>query len=205
MTANILTISIVCVSLVAGTGGLAIAQPSAPVCDTSGGPEICVRFDNLADPPIEGTHFDFSFAFGVPSVDFTEGDNGLGTTFEWRMWSWDDSTTQSPRGINNITGLLAEDYSVKVLQPDGDPGATNVGKIDLNPSDAGNFSRIPAGEITGDLTGDLLVQKSSGGSGGNVDSFTIGGDATGDITIPTLDTLVIEVSAITQNRALKIT
>jgi len=74
-----------------------------PKCDDAGGPTICVRFDNLLGPPEEG--FDFSFDFSdpdKPSVDFILGDDGAGTTYQWRVWSVDSG---NPGAIGDITGL----------------------------------------------------------------------------------------------------
>ncbi len=49
----------------------------------------------------------------------------------------------------------------------------------------GTTRTSPGGQITGNLDGDLTVQESDVGSGGEAD-FTIDGNATGNITIPTI-------------------
>jgi len=159
--------------------------PSASECAQNGGPYVCVRFDNLDDAPIENT--DFSFAFdgsGNPTVTFILGDDGLGTTYEWRVWSQVSSVNDTPADIVEIKGLNAEDYEVKILQPDDDPGAEDVTTINLDPSNAANYSLIEAGELAGNLSGNLTLQQSSGDSGGSL-AFTVGSvGSSSTMTIP---------------------
>ncbi len=164
----------------------ATAQPSAERCGSGGGPTICVRFDNLAQAPEENVHFVFDFSDPPnPSVELRRGRNVQGALYEWRVWSKD--AQENPANIGSITGPGEFDYDVKILNGLDGPGATNVSAIILDPL-GDHFSSITAGsKITGDLTGDLLVEKDALGTGGEAD-FTIDGNATGNITIPTIPT-----------------
>ena len=133
-----------------------MAQPSADVCDSSGGPEICVRFDNLQGAPIEDFDFTLTYVSGVPSIDLTRGDNGAGTIFEWRIWSRVSPTDATPAAIGSITGSAADDYKVTVLNASGTAGASDVDDIDIDPSDLANFSNLTGCDISGDLGGLVL-------------------------------------------------
>ena len=191
MKRNNLSMSIVCVSVLFAAGNVALAQPSSNVCGSSGGAEICVRFDNLSTPPEAGVDFDFSYTLGVPSVNFILGDNGT-TTYEWRAWAWNNSTSKTAQAIYDITGTGAEDYKVTLLQPNGTAGATNVHDIDLDPSSASNYSTLEGGRISGNLTGTVFLQVSTTPAGGGL-TLTVDGDVTSaaTITAPTINTLLI--------------
>lgn len=157
------------------------AQPSASVCDEDGGPIICTRYDNLPDPPEEGTDFVFLFDDpDNPGIEFRRGSAGE-VTRRWRVWSWDSSTYQNPQNIGTLTATGEWNYEVTVLQPDGDPGALNVLEFDLDEHDPDFFSTV-FGQISGDVVDLFQLQRSSGGSGG-VGTMTIGDDLLGDLTM----------------------
>ncbi len=181
-------VTTVSICLMAAFSQRAAAQPSAEVCNSSGGPEICVRFENLATAPQLGFDFDLSFdGSGIPSIQFLTGTDTQ-TERQWRVWCKD--AQENPADINAITAVGAFDYDVRILQPDGDPGADDVGIIDLDPSAAGNFSKITSGELSGDLVTELFLQVSSGGSGGQL-TLEVAGDVSGDVTAPKVLSLVI--------------
>lgn len=160
-----------------------MAQPSSEVCNSNGGPELCVRFDNMANPPQEGTDFTLTYASGIPSVLLVRGDDA-GTIFEWRIWSRVSPTDATPAAIGSITGSAADDYKVTVLNASGTAGASDVDDIDIDPSDGANFSNLAGLDIGGDLGG-LVLQKNSSGLGGDVTAdLIIGGSVTGAVTIP---------------------
>ncbi|MCH8879341.1 MAG: hypothetical protein IID34_05595 [Planctomycetes bacterium] len=167
--------------IVALSAGQAMAQPSAAVCDDGGGPTLCVRFDNVADAPSELTDFEFDFSdANNPSVELFNGRDAGGTLFEWRVWSKDGAG--APANMGNVKAVGADDYDVKLLNDSGGAGAVNVGGINLNPSDAANFSNLSSATITGTLSGFTWLQRSSDGVGGNV---------TGPLTIDTISGFMI--------------
>ena len=186
MKANIFTVPALFCVFAAMLAQPTRAQPSARVCGDDGGPEICVRFDNLPDAPTELTDFEFTFdGSGIPSVNLFTGDDGEGTIFEWRVWSWVSQQDQTPQDIGQLTALGAFDYEVTLLQPDDDAGADNVGLIHLDPSDASKYSNLTDGRITGNLTGDLWLQWLAPREGGDA-SFTIDGNAEGNMWLDTV-------------------
>ncbi len=175
--------------IVAVCTSAALAQSSPEVCDSDGGPEICARFDNVVTAPVEDTHFTFTFdGSGIPSVEFLLGDDGQGTTYQWRVWSKDGAG--DPAEIGDIAGVGAEDYTVRILQPDDDPGATDVGSINLDPSAGANFTRVWDGHITGDIAGDLFLQAGNGTQNGRC-SLLVDGDVVGAVSVPAPDGLEI--------------
>ncbi len=180
----------ICAAICALTGPRT-AQACTPFCADGGGPTICVWFDNFEDPPQE--NFDFVLDFSDPdnpSVDLRRGKDLQGTLYEWRVWSIVALGNPTPANIGSVTAYADFDYDVKIRRPDGYCGANHVALIDLRPSDPSKYSDLTTGWIAGDMTGDLLVQKSSGGQGGAA-SFTIEGDAEGDITVHEVSSLTI--------------
>jgi len=171
-----------------------IAQPSAAVCDDGGQgkPEICVRFDNLEYPPDEGTDFDFVLGDpDNPGVHLIRGSDGE-TTREWRVWSWDDNQTQTPKNIGTIEASNNWNYQVKLLQPDGDDGAEDLKVLDLDPTSDQYYSEVPDGSIARDLTEKFFLQRYDG-NGGQA-NFTIGRDvdAGAEITLPRGEGFTVE-------------
>ncbi len=153
------------------------------VCpENPGGTEICVAWGEMDDPEEE---IDFTVDYQCEGCD-TAPEVELRTGSDtWRVWSIADGG-----GVGNIGKLEAfgaDDYSVRIIKVVGAtefPGAANVGLLDLDPSNAANYSSLGGGIITGDLTGDLSLQRSSGDAGGTANGFVIGGDVYGDITAP---------------------
>lgn len=114
-----------------------------------------------------------------PDVELVTG------SLTWQIWSTDTDNPDDIGDIGIITSPAPENFVVTIEDDLGNPGARHVKGIILDPTDAANQSGISGGRITGDLTGDLLVQEDSSGTGGDVD-FAIEGTATGNITIPTV-------------------
>ncbi|MEE9297211.1 MAG: hypothetical protein V3W34_19905, partial [Phycisphaerae bacterium] len=174
--------------LLTATGENVVAQPSSEVCGCKNivhgncvSPELCVRWDNSQDPPVAGTDFELTYDyFGKPTVELRIGDNGQGTTYEWRVWCKDSSGAADE--INEIKGLSDYDFHVTLLNDTGGAGASSVGIIDLNPLGDNKFSRIADGQVSGDLTTSMFLQQASGGVGGNA-NMTLG-SVSGNVTIP---------------------
>ena len=161
------------------------AQPSAERCASGGGPTICVRFDNVGAAPQE----DFDYRFDVvtdpanPSVQLLRGRHPQETLYAWRVWSKD--AQEDPANIGGITSPGEYDYDVKILNPAGEPGAANVAQIDLRPAETSKYSNLTDGRISGNLTGDLWLQRLATGEGGDA-SFTIDGNAEGNMWLDTV-------------------
>jgi cytoskeletal protein CcmA (bactofilin family) len=167
------------------------AQPSSATCASSSGRSLCVRFDNAAGAPQLNSDFSVTFdGSNIPRVSLLIGANG-GTTYEWRVWCKDGS--DNPQPINSITTPNGYNYKVKLAQPDGTAGATNLVSADLHPSGDHYSSLLSGSKIDGNLTGNLTLYKTSGGSGGEIDGLIIYGDvgSGSTITVPVLTDMTI--------------
>ena len=138
-------------------------------------PEIHVAWDS--GTPIQDFDYQVSGSVDFPDVKLITGN------LTWKIWSTD---TDNPDGIGDI-GVISSPYAanfgVKIEDDQGNPGAREVKGINLDPSSTTNYSSLTGGKITGDLTGDLFLQESTGGEGGTA-TFTIGGNVLADMTIP---------------------
>ena len=182
---------------VAVFGQETMAQPSPAVCDDAGGPTICVRFDNVSALPEELNDFVFDFTdANNPGVELIKGRNAQDTLLEWRVWSKDGAG--APANMGNVKAVGADDYHVTLRNPSGGSGAANVARIKLDPSDASNFSNV-AGGITGTLGGELFLQETVGGLGGELSHMFIGGDVEGPVTIPRTIGIIVFNGETTQN------
>jgi len=146
---------------------------------------VCVVWDRQA-APIEGTDFQVDYACGGcsddPAVDLTVGDE------HWVVYS-EVISSGVAANIGALTTTDDDNYVVKIANG-ANAGAANVGSMLLLPGGGASSSIASGSSISGDLTGNLTVQKSSGGSGGSV-SFSVGGDVDGDMTIPIVSSLTI--------------
>lgn len=143
-------------------GSLPQEVRSGPEVCGGSGPIVCVRFENLPTTPIAGT--DYSFDFTDPSQPIVQLERGSDTQTQrsWRVWSKD--AQGEPADIGSISALTAYNYSVLLAQPDGDPGALNVGSILLTPS-GDHYSILQIGtSVAGDVGGDITIQSSSSAS-----------------------------------------
>ncbi len=176
---------------------ICLAQVSPERCaGGEGKPEICVRFDNREDPPVEFTHFEFVMGNrDKPGVLLIKG-----TEFgqlEWRIWCWDDN--EDPADISSITAFEQDDFAIRILNPAGAAGADDIEEIILDPLGTSNFSKILDGTMTGNfgkpLGGELFVERSTAAVGGTVD-FTIEGNVLSRtiITLPRGENFTVEQS-----------
>ncbi|MFH1111175.1 MAG: hypothetical protein V1790_18555 [Planctomycetota bacterium] len=169
------------------------AGPEA--CGTGGGPTICVRIDNLAVAPTAGVDyvFDFNADPTGPTVRLLVGQEPSGALYAWRVWSKD--AQGAPANIGSITSPGEYNYSVKIANPDEGPGAANLNSASLTPAGDHCSSIASGSRMSGNLAGNLTLQKTSGWSGGTL-SLTIDGDAEGDIIVPQVSSLDISGDAL---------
>ncbi|MBI5765073.1 MAG: hypothetical protein HZA51_16280 [Planctomycetes bacterium] len=158
-------------------------------------PQLYLDWDE-SPPPVEGVAYVIDDTVpAYPSVELVIGSQ------TWRIWSMDPD---NPGGVGDI-GVIScphpENFGIKILDPNGGPGARNVLGIALQPSAGSNYSRIINGNFSA-ILGNLSLQKSSGGTGGNVDSLILGavgtettlsipGGVTGDVEIAEVEELAI--------------
>lgn len=166
-------------------GALLCARPAVAgpeFCNNNGGPTLCVRFDNDAGAPEPLVHFAFDFSNPqAPSVELRVGQTAGGGLYQWRVWSKD--AQGAPANIGSITSPGAYNYSVKIANPTDGPGAANMNAVTLTPPGDHRSSLEPGSRISGDLTGNLVVQKDSTGVGG-FGAISIEGNVGGEVIIP---------------------
>ncbi|MGE0481944.1 MAG: hypothetical protein AB7Q17_15895 [Phycisphaerae bacterium] len=135
-----------------------------------------------ASPPVHNTNFRILFTSATaPAVELLTGDAG------WVVYATLNSTGD-PANIASISTPAADNFVVQVVNPEGGPGAANVGQITLEPTSSSNYANLAGGEIAGDLTGGLVLQRSSGGAGGTLTGLLqINGAIGGDTDIPIID------------------
>ncbi|UCC30492.1 MAG: hypothetical protein JSU86_20125, partial [Phycisphaerales bacterium] len=144
-------------------------------------PTITVTWD-CAGEPVDPDHYHVDYTNpSYPDVELKS------ECLSWKIKSVDNG---NPGDIGEIPATDAYNYGLEITDGSSGPGARDVQKIDLNPSDAAKYSLINGGQISGDLTGDLFVQESSDESGGSV-SFTVDGNVEDDITAATIASLSI--------------
>jgi hypothetical protein len=161
---------------------------AAAVCDDDGGnsPYVCV--DRSGATPVED--FDFRFDFVTdpanPKVTLLTGNTG------WVVWSQvssSDTTAANLGAIEIDPSSASENFSVTVANG-ALPGAKDVGSMDLTAVGWTGFSSLSGGEITGNLTGDLILKKDAAGSGGEL-TLAVGLDVSGEISVPAIATMTI--------------
>ncbi|MDO8629296.1 MAG: hypothetical protein Q7R41_02285 [Phycisphaerales bacterium] len=158
------------------------------VCGANSGntKRICVEWGKQTDP-VQNVDFSVDYTCqgcsDAPAVELSTGDTA------WVAYS-EVISTGAVANIGALTTTDADNYGVKIAKGSG-AGAANAGSMVLTPNGSAYYSSLLDGSaISGDLTGALALQKSSGGTGG-VASFTIGGDVLADITIPKLSYLYV--------------
>jgi len=135
--------------------------------------------------PVEGTHYMIHDADpDYPDVEL------IHESLTWCIWSEDSDNPDWIGDIGVISSPHPENFGVTIENDQGGSGAREVKGIILDPTDAAKYSVINGGQISGDLTGDLFVEESSGESGGSV-SLTVDGNVEGDITAGTISSLSI--------------
>lgn len=156
------------------------ASPAMAVtstCVDNGTVEVCAEWSQGLEPQ-EGVDFKVEFHAGAGAdVALLVGD------LDWRLW-----TTLVSGGaatdFGNITldpTISSDDFEVEI-DNGANPGAVNVGNINLDDVGFSGFSSIENFEISGDLGG-LTVVQDSGGAGGTVE-MTIDGNVSGAVTFP---------------------
>ncbi len=163
-------------------------------------PVIHVSWDESPDPILNQ---DYTVSTEAPaSVDYPYVFLVTGS-LTWRVWSTDTDNPLNVGDIGVISCPAAANFAIKLLDDSDGPGARTVKGINLVPTSSSNYSRITSGEIKGDLDGDLTLQQSSGGTGGDVTGLLIIGDGvgdevTGDVTLPVLSGTLDIKGGITQ-------
>ena len=149
-------------------------------------PDICVDWDQ-GDQPTEGVDFDVFFA------DLANPDVTLATGAAWNVRSKDNAGNPANIGDIKIDATVVTDsFDLAITDNSGGfgvggPGAANVGSIILSdPTNWTGHSSITAGQITGDLAGDLTVVKDTSDNGGEL-NMTIDGTVAAAATITVVD------------------
>ena len=83
----------------------------------------------------------------------------------WRIWSEDSDNPDGIGDIGVISSPYPENFGVKIEDDLGNPGAREVNGIILDPTDEAKASSLTSGRISGDLTGDVFLQRAPGGQG----------------------------------------
>jgi len=172
-TNRTIPVSIAALLLIAASATVARAGERCP--SNGSGPDICVAFDG--GTPVEGSDFtvDYSTDPSNPSVTLKTG------SATWNVRSDDSGSAGNIGTISIDPSQSTDNFTVSILTGTG-AGVVNAKGIDLTAASWTGFSNL-TGIMSGDLTGDLVLAESSGGSGGTV-SFTIEGNVPADITIP---------------------
>jgi len=126
-----------------------------------------------------------------PDVELITG------SLTWQIWSTDTDNPDNIGDIGNITSPYPQNFGVEIERPGEIAGAREVKGINLDPQGEGsdaNYSNLTGGGISGNLSGDLVLQWSDTQQGG-VASLTIDGDAVGDIDVPVVSSVTISGDA----------
>ena len=158
-----------------------------PYCSDNNGnsPYVCVDKDGPDPIPDVNFAFDFQADPDNPDVTFWTANDG------WKVWSQVSETNETPANLGDLKidpTLPTDNFSVTVAHGEA-PGAANIKSIVLDDENWEGYSNLTGGRMSGDLTGDLYLQRAPAGQGGSA-SFTIAGIAEGDLTIP----VVVDVS-----------
>lgn len=170
---------------------IALQLPAMPAFAAD--PVIHVTWEETPAPVIDA---DYEIVTSSPaSVDFPDV-KLLSGSETWKIWSVDTDNPGDVGDIGVVSCPAAADFVVKIERPDHfTPGAREIKGINLVPTSASNFSSVYDSLISGDFSGDLVVQKSSGDEGGEIAGLIIEGDAAGDITADTVLQLRIDGDA----------
>lgn len=166
-----------------------------PSCVSGTNVRVCVAWSQVSVPEA-GVDFRVTYSGGgIPSVVLVSGD------IAWEVYA-EVIATGDPADIASITidpSSSSENFIV-ALTNNGEPGAANLGDLDLTAASWSGFASLATGSvIAGDLTGDIALA-SAGGNGGvlelevqghvsgdiaaeSVGEFVVGGDLTGRLTV----------------------
>lgn len=171
----IVVIAVVSADRIAVAGGSACANGSQV--------KVCVQWSQTSNPEPD---VDFQVTFtdaSSPSVELLRGDLGWVVSAEL-------VSNGAPANIASITTPAADNFVVKIAKGTG-AGAANVGSITLQPTGSYYSSVASGSHISGNLTGNLTVLRSST-TGGEVTLAVDGNVAsTSTITVPVLKSLNI--------------
>jgi len=138
---------------------------ASPVCKSNGAASrrVCFAWGKVSDP-VETTDYTVDYncqgCSDSPAVDLKTGDLG------WVVYS-EVISTGAVANIGALTTTDADNYGVKIAKGSG-AGAANVASMVLTPS-GDHYSSVASGSrISGSLSGNLTVQKTTGGSGGAI-------------------------------------
>ncbi len=164
------------------------ARAATRVLNPGNGPDIIVDWNDQADPILD---FDFEVDFACPTCELNPNVRLVVGNSGWTIASeLVEDLVPTIGDIGVIDCPFPDNFGVS-LGNASTPGARNVLAINLKPSNAANSSVLSTSWISGDLAGSLVVQKSTGGAGGDC-LFRIGGDAEGKIIVPDVNELVID-------------
>lgn len=135
--------------------------------------------DTLADPENPN-------AILNPNVRFVTGNDS------WRVWSQVSRTDHAPANLGHIgiNPLLPTANFGVTLAHGSLPGANNVVSMPLVKTSWTGQSSLGPSRISGNLTGNLVLQESAGQGG--VASMVIEGNADGNVVIPKVHNLRVE-------------
>lgn len=153
-------------------------------------PEIYVTWGE-SPAPVESVHYAI-ITTGTGSPDYPDI-KLLSSSQTRRIWSTNDDDNPDKIGdIGIISCPASQNFGVTLREPYGGPGARHVKGINLVPTSSSNYSNVVDGVMTGNLEGDLAVQRSSGGSGGEVTLSILGDISAGtDVDVPRLKQLIV--------------
>jgi len=140
-------------------------------------PTIHLAWDESPQPIEDYDYFIDDTDPDFPDVELVTG------SLTWRIWSTDPDNPNEIGDIGVISSPYPENFGVRIMTPQGGQGARTVRGINLDPSDAANYSRLTGGRLD-DLSGGLVLQQSSGGTGGDIaGEVLIFGDVDGEVTV----------------------
>ncbi len=148
---------------------------------------ICAEWTGLGEPEAPS---DFFVDFNCPGCPGAP-DVQLKTGSTWTVRS--RNSNGSFGDIGTLSSPWPQDFNVKLGTGYSDPGAQNVGSIDLDPTGVmgdPNYANIVGGAIRGNLTGSLAVSPNSSGIGGECTLF-IDGTVQGKVSIEVVQDLSI--------------
>jgi hypothetical protein len=150
------------------------------LCKNTGSVYVCVEW--TGSDPVEDVDVRFDFSDATkPDVEFLTGSTS------WQVYAQASPESASLRDLGDITIDpeidSTEDFHLLIKHPTNSlGGARDVESITLTDTDWTGHSLIASdSKLFGDLNGDLVLAKDSGGTGGEADGFTISGDLLGNV------------------------
>lgn len=179
-----------CVAIAAvavGSEGGVVSPCRGETCVTHpDGPTVCMSWDASGDPRHPE---DFEVSYDDPAYPNVQ----LKTGALWTVRSVDTENPFDAGDIGTISSPFSDSFDVRLGTGVFDPGARDVQNIILDPQGRGSdahHSSVAGGYLTGDLTGDLVLQQSDRGERGDC-SLVIAGDMEGELWIPVVKVLQI--------------